>query len=169
MRLFRCARMSASISRETCAANRRDPRSDNRCLGCPGLGAAVEINLGDVMAIRECVGCGRTLTIRGQGLCQRCWDASHVAPVVTPEVVDAAEEDEWAGIDAGLRKKHQPAPVVSPLSRLLNPHGLTMDLPPTLAERMQAEGLMADDVFALLQMLLDGALCRRTEIGRAHV
>ena len=77
MKLFRCDRLNANLTELACKKNRirKDDFSNGiwacrTCIGCPGLGEEIKINMEDVMAKKICThpGCKNQLHARGY-----CW------------------------------------------------------------------------------------------------
>ncbi len=95
MELFRCERMSATISRKQCDINRKGRAAGPRvplivpcfaCAGCPGLGVAITIEPEEVIMASICkiLGCGKQAQHGKDGMCRRHFTESRAAVVADP-------------------------------------------------------------------------------------
>lgn len=95
MKLFRCDRLSASISIEQCRKNKsgQPGRGGRRgfpprfaCEGCPGLGDLVTINQEEIMASKCKNNCGKLAQHGKDGLCCTCYSEKN-KPAAPPATV----------------------------------------------------------------------------------
>jgi hypothetical protein len=128
MRLFECVRLSAKISRQSCKSNKQ--RGVFACEGCPGLGAATDIDM-EVMemaqAICKVTGCKKLSQHNTDGMCKAHFNGANprkvealkpwALPVVPVEVVPLNEIADEPG------RQQQITPAVDSFGTVINAEG----------------------------------------------
>lgn len=177
--VYRCERLSASISERQCGINRSQHIS---CQGCPGLGAQVVMEVDGMGKIGTCATCGREVTIHKGGDCKRCWDRRDAGkdPITGNLLVHQADERSVAAVCPGCGELAAAGmvtcldcadPVVQPtvadsqplrggITRLLEPDGWLIEIPRSMAIELQEQAVTADEIVEMVGWLLKGELRR---------
>lgn len=158
----RCEPMCAVISERQCAINKE--RGMFSCERCSGLTGLTEVKIGEeaIMGRQICKveGCEKQAQQDKDGMCRSHWREATGTPRLKPGIKPSAQRDvspadtkERQSRDTGLNKAQRRG-----LTELLTVTGLTVSIPPSLADRMAAADVTANDIIELVEMLLAGQL-----------